>query len=102
MRKAAGEKLSISSVKQFHETQMKESVVLACDFLDKPERWDHHFRRTAASGTLAIIYGHPTLMSEYDHIVHVINDFSERIFHAALMGSFLVEFFPWLRYFPSR
>jgi hypothetical protein len=36
MRKAASEKLSTSSVKEFYETQMKEAVVQACDLLDKP------------------------------------------------------------------
>ena len=102
MRKAANEKLSTSSVKGFYETQMKEAVVQACDLLDKPEQWDRHFRRAAASVALSIIYGHPTLTSDQDHIVRVINDFSERIFHAVPMGVHLVEFFPWLRHFPSR
>jgi hypothetical protein len=102
MRKAASEELSTSSVKEFYETQMKEAVVQACDLLDKPARWDRHFRRTAASATLSIVYGHPTLTSEQDHIVRVINNFSESLFNAAAMGAHLVEFFPWLRHLPSR
>ena len=102
MRKAASEKLSTSSVKGFYETQMNEAVVQACDLLDKPERWARHFRRTAASATLSIVYGHPTLTSEQNHIFRVINYFSERIFRAISMGFYLVEFFPWLRHFPSR
>ncbi|KAI0270341.1 cytochrome P450 [Russula aff. rugulosa BPL654] len=101
MRKAASEKLSSSSVKEFYETQMKEAIVQTCDLVDKPARWDRHFRRTAASATLSIVYGHPTLTSEQDHIVRVINDFSERLFHAVGMGAHLVEFFPWLRHLPS-
>ena len=102
MRKAATEKLSTSSVKEFYETQMKEAVVQACGLIDRPTRWDRHFRRTAASATLSIVYGHPTLTSEQDRIVRVINDFSERLFHAGTPGAHLVEFFPWLRHFPSR
>jgi hypothetical protein len=102
MRKAANEKLTKSSVKEFHETQMKEAVIQACDLLDKPAKWDRHFRRAAASATLSIIYGHPTLTSEQDHIFRVINNFSERINHAVPLGAHLVEFFPWLRHFPSR
>ncbi|KAF8489336.1 cytochrome P450 [Russula emetica] len=101
MRKAASEKISTSSVKEFYETQMKEAVVQACDLLDRPTQWDRHFRRTAASATLSIVYGHPTLTSEQDNIVRVINDFSERLFHAVPMGAHLVEFLPWLRHFPS-
>ena len=102
MRKAASEKLSTSSVKEFYETQMKEAVIQACDLLDKPGLWDRHFRRAAASSTLSIVYGHPTLTSEQDHIVRVINDFAERLFKAVPMGAYLVEFLPWLRHFPAR
>ena len=102
MRKAANEKLTTTSVKGFCEIQMKEAVVLAYDLLDNPARWERHLRRTAASSTLSIVYGHPTLMSEQDHIVRVINDFSNRILHASGMGAHLVEFLPWLRYLPSR
>ena len=101
MRKAASERLSTSSVKEYNETQMKEAVVLACDLIDEPARWERHFRRTAASSILSIVYGHPTLTSEQDHIVRVINDFAERLFHAIGMGSRLVEYFPWLRHLPS-
>ncbi len=102
MRKAASEKLSTNSVKGFYETQTKEAVVQACDLLDKPAQWDRHYRRTAASATLSVVYGHPTLTSEQDHIVRVINNFSERLFHAVGIGAHLVEFFPWLRHLPGR
>ena len=102
MRKAASEKLSTSSVKGFYETQMKEAIHQACDLADDPARLDRHFRRTAASSTLSIIYGHPTLTSEQDHIVRVINNFSERLFRAVPMWAHFVGFFPWLRHVPSR
>ena len=102
MRKAANEKLSANSVKGFYETQTKEAVLQACDMLDEPARWDRHFRRTAASASLSAVYGHPTLTSEQDHAVVVVNEFAERLFKAVSMGSHLVEFFPWLRHIPSR
>jgi len=81
---------------------MKEAIVLACDLLDEPARWDRHFRRTAASTTLSVIYGHPTLTSEQDHIVVVINDLAESLLTTLFTGAHLVDFFPWLRYLPSR
>jgi hypothetical protein len=102
MRKAANEKLNSSSVKGFYETEMKEAVLQACDLLDEPARWDRHLRRTAASMSLSAVYGHPTLTSEQDHVVVVVNEFAERIFKAVYMGAHLVEFFPWLRHLPSR
>src|SRR6266852_1942907 len=102
MRKAANEKLSTSSVKGFYETQMKEAVLQACDLLDESPRWDRHFRRAAASMSGSAVYGYPTLTSEQDQVVVVVNEFAERIFKAVFMGSHLVEFFPWLRHIPSR
>ncbi len=102
MRKASNERLSTSSVKEFYETQMKEAVLQACDLLAEPTQWNRHFRRTAASVSLSVVYGYPTLTSEGDHIVRVINDFTTGLFNAIRMGTHLVEFFPWLRHLPSR
>ena len=101
MRKAADERFSKSSVKGFYETQMTEAVLLAHDWLVKPAQWDWHLRRAAASMTLSVVYGYPTLTSEQDHTVTVkaINDFSQRI---AIMGAHWVQFFPWLQRLPSR
>ncbi|KAF8463381.1 cytochrome P450, partial [Russula ochroleuca] len=47
------------------------------------------------------LYGYPTLKSEQDHIVVAFNDFAERLFKAAAIGSYLVHFLPWLRHLPS-
>jgi hypothetical protein len=75
---------------------------MASDMLVVPARWDQHFRRAAASTTLSILYGYPTLKSEQDHVVRDINDFAARLFRAAVMGAHLVQFLPWLRHLPSR
>jgi hypothetical protein len=102
MRRAANEGFSKSSVGAFYETQIAEAVLLANDLLFSPTRWDGHIRRAAASTTLSVLYGYPTLKSEQDHIVVAINDFAERLFKATSIGSHLVHFLPWLRHFPSR
>ncbi|KAH9987341.1 cytochrome P450 [Russula vinacea] len=94
MRRAANERFSKTSVMGFYETQMTEAVLLASDFLIGPARWDQHIRRATASGILSVVYGYPTLESEQDHIVVAINDFAERLFKAASIGSHLVHFFP--------
>ncbi len=51
---------------------------------------------------LSIVYGCPTITSDRDQTVDAINDFSKRIFRAAYPGAHLIEFFPWMRYIPSR
>jgi len=101
MRKVADEKFSTGSVKGFYETQIKEAVVQACGLLAEPAQWNRNFRRTAASVSLSVIYGYPTLTSEEDHIVRVINNFTTCLFTAVNMGAYLVEFFPWLQLLPS-
>jgi len=80
---------------------MKEAVLLACDLLDEPVRWDRHLRRAAASMSLSTVYGYPALTSAQDHVVVAVNDFAERVFKAVSTGAHLVEFFPWLRHIPS-
>ncbi|KAH9987339.1 cytochrome P450 [Russula vinacea] len=101
MRRAASERFSKTSVMGFYETQMTEAVLLASDFLIGPAQWDQHIRRASASAILSVVYGYPTLESEQDHIVVAINDFAERLFKAASIGSHLVHFLPWLRHLPS-
>ena len=81
---------------------MTEAIVQASDLLISPALWDQHFRRAAASMTLSVFYGYPTLKSGQDPVVEGINDFAERLFTAAFRGAHPVQIFPWLRHLPSR
>ena len=102
MRKAANEGFSKSSVKRFYEKQTTEAILLACDCLVEPAQWDRHFRRTAASMILSVVYGCSPITSDEDNTVKLINDFANRITRAAYPGTYWVEFFPWMRHIPSR
>ncbi|KAH9987169.1 cytochrome P450 [Russula compacta] len=100
LRKAASEGLSKNAVKKFYERQTTEAILLACDWLADPAQWDRHLRRASVSTILSVIYGYPTVTSE-DRTVEIIDDFAERITLAAYPGTYLVEFFPWMRRIPS-
>ena len=102
MRKAAHEGLNKGVVKVFHETQTKEALLLAAGGLAEPAQWDKHLRRAAASMVLSVVYDQPTIKSEQDRNVKLINDFVQRLTRAAYPGAHLVEFFPWMLYIPSR
>ncbi|KAH9979952.1 cytochrome P450 [Lactifluus volemus] len=102
MRKIANERFSKESVKQFCETQMTEAVLLASDSLAKPAQLEKNIRRSAASMILSVVYGHPTITSEKNRIVDLIDEFGERLARAACPGAHLVEFFNWMQYIPSR
>lgn len=102
MRKAAHEGLNKGVVRDFHGTQTKEALILASDGLKDPAEWDKHLRRAAASMVLSVVYDQPTIKPGQDHNVKLINDFVQRLTRAAYPGAHLVEFFPWMRYIPSR
>ncbi|KAF8492384.1 cytochrome P450, partial [Russula emetica] len=102
MRKATHEALNKGVVKDFHETQTKEALLLAAGGLAEPAQWDKHIRRAAASMVLSVVYDQPTIKSEQDRNVKLINDSLQRLAQAAFPGAHLVEFFPWMLYIPSR
>ena len=102
MRKAAHEGLNKGVVKDFYEPQTKEALLLAAAGLAEPAQWDKHLRRAAASMVLSVVYDQPVIKSETDQNVKLINDFVQRLTRAAYPGAHLVEFFPWMRYIPSR
>jgi hypothetical protein len=103
MRRAADEGFNKGSVKTFYEKQTAEAVLLVYDWLAQPAQWDRHLRRAAGSMIMSIVYGYSTITSEHDdHAIDAVEDFTKRIFRAAYPGTYLVEFFPWMRHVPSR
>ena len=54
-----------------------------------------------ASTALSVVYDLPTVSSVDDPIVTKVNAFGDRIAHYAFPGSYLVEFFTWMKYIPS-
>jgi len=102
MRKVSHEAFNKGLVKRFHATQTTEALLLACGLLDEPAKWEQHCCRSAASMILSVLYGYPTIMSERDHTVEGINNCADRLTRALYPGAHLVEFFPWMRYIPSR
>ncbi|KAI0276734.1 cytochrome P450 [Russula aff. rugulosa BPL654] len=56
----------------------------------------------AASTIMSIVYDYPTIMSEHDHAVEKIERYNDRTSHAAGMGSYFVDIFPWMKHIPER
>ncbi|KAN0132228.1 Cytochrome P450 [Lactarius tabidus] len=102
MRRAAHEGLSKTVVESFKTPQFNEAVLLASGLLAQPATLDNHLRRVAASMIMSVTYDTPPVVSELDSGVKAVNDFVARLTRAALPGSHFVEFFPWMRYIPSR
>lgn len=120
MRKASHEHLSKSNATAYHASQVTESVLLALGVLAEPKEWEAQYRRASASFTMNLMYGAAEdskqsktpgavevsmegvgMQNAKDKRIEQINDFVARLTSALLPGAFLVEFFPWMRYFPS-
>ena len=101
MRRAAHEALTKVAVQRYHPIQAKEAIILASALLANPENREHHIRRAAASAIMSITYDYPTLTSGKDKAVQDMDRLVHGVSRAAA-GTFLVEFFPWMRYVPQR
>jgi cytochrome P450 len=104
IRRAAHEALTKRVVQSYHPIQMKEATILVSSLL-KPSanlKLDEHFKRLAASTIMSMVYDYPTIMSEHDHAVEKVEIYNDRISRAVIMGSYLVDIFPWMNYIPAR
>ena len=104
MRRAAHEALTKRAVQSYHPIQIKEATILISSLLTPSAnlRQDAHFKRLAASTIMSIVYDYPTVMSEHDHVIEKIETYNDRNSHAVIMGSYLVDIFPWMKHIPAR
>jgi hypothetical protein len=80
---------------------MAQAVLLGCDWPSEFAKWDRHFHRAAVSMILSVVYDYPTVKSEQNYAVEIVNDHAHRISRAVLPGAQLVELFPWMKHIPS-
>ena len=95
------EGFSKSVVKDFYPIQSREAIMLALSLMKSP-RIKKNFQRHAWSIILSIDYHLPPVDSEDDPVVVGIADHVQRALHEMQPGNRLVEYFPWMRYIPSR
>uniref|UniRef100_A0A0W0FZK7 Putative cytochrome P450 n=1 Tax=Moniliophthora roreri TaxID=221103 RepID=A0A0W0FZK7_MONRR len=83
MRRAGNEVLNKAMAPAFYPAQEQEAV------------------RAASSLVLSVIYDLPILRSANDPAIERINRFVSRLTQAMYPGTYLVEFFTWMKYLPS-
>jgi cytochrome P450 len=103
-RRTAHEALTKREMPNYHPTQMKEATILVSSLLTPSAdlKQDKHFKRLAASAIMSVVYDYPTVVSEQDHTIEIIEIYNDRVIHAMAMGSYLVDIFPWMNHIPER
>ncbi|KAL0568084.1 hypothetical protein V5O48_013909 [Marasmius crinis-equi] len=103
MRRAGNKILNKTMASSFYPAQQQEAVRLVWNMLQdtRPQLWDSELQRAASSVMVSMVYGLPILESSDDPTIGRINDLVSRVARASIPGKHLVEFFPWMRYFPA-
>jgi hypothetical protein len=99
--RTAVESFSKSVVQDFYPIQSREAIMLALVLMKSPPI-KKHFQRHAWSIVLSISYHLPPVESEDDPIIVGIANHVQRVLHEMQPGTRLVEYFPWMKYIPSR
>src|SRR5712671_4808516 len=104
MRRAAHEALTKRTLQSYRPIQTKEATILVSSLLASSGslRPDKHFQRFSASTIMSIVYDYPTIVSDHDHTIESIEQYSTRVSTAAVPGSNLVDIFPWMMHIPER
>ncbi len=102
LRRVVVEGFSKSAVHHFHPIQSREAIMLALALIKSPSDPEKPLQRHGLSIMLSINYHFPPVDSEDDPVVVGVINHVERVLHEMLPGTRLVEFFPWMRYIPSR
>ncbi|KAF9463392.1 cytochrome P450 [Collybia nuda] len=100
MRRATHEVLNVRSVEEYRSLQEVEAAHLVTNLLRSPDDWDYHFKRSAASTVLCVVYGWDPVGFNGDDIIEKINGQTHRLADALLPGAHLVEIFPIIKYLP--
>jgi len=100
-RRVAAEGFSKSAVQHFHPIQNCEAIMLVLSLMKNPIQ-EKYFQRHGASIMLSVDYHFPPVESEDDPRVVGIPSRLRCMMHEMQPGTRLVEYFPWLRYVPSR
>ncbi|KAH9059147.1 cytochrome P450 [Lactarius vividus] len=100
-RRPAVEGFSKSVVPDFYPIQSREAIMLALSLMKSPPM-KKQFQRHAWSVVLSINYHLPPVESEDDPVVVEIVNQVQRVLHEIQPGARLVEYFPWMKYIPSR
>ncbi|KAF8265023.1 cytochrome P450 [Lactarius quietus] len=101
-RCVAAEGFSKLAIQHFQPIQNHEAIMLTLALMKSPPTLKKHFHRHALSIMFSVNYHLPPMESEDDPRVVGVDKQVQCMLHKIQPGTRLVEYFPWLRYIPSR
>ncbi|TCD69432.1 hypothetical protein EIP91_007557 [Steccherinum ochraceum] len=87
-----------AALHKYEPLQRREALVVLDNLLEKPEGYVAHFNRSSI--ILEVIYGH-RVTSDNDRFMLRAREAIYALSHAGSPGSHVVDFFPFLRYYPE-
>ncbi|KAJ8503077.1 hypothetical protein ONZ45_g11173 [Pleurotus djamor] len=100
MRRAAHEAVGPHIYEEYFPQLELEASVLISTFLESPDNFFHHIRRTTTSLMISLIYGLPPILDSNDPMIIWIEGAAQRLAIAARPGAHYVEFLTWMTYLP--
>ncbi|KAJ3530202.1 hypothetical protein NM688_g7744 [Phlebia brevispora] len=98
MRRAAHESVKPVAAEAFHSLQHKQAVWAVREILSSPHDWVNHLKRATTESAVRFTYGSRiAAVSVEDRFT----SFLKRITLAVTPGSYLVDYFTWMKYLPS-
>ncbi|ETW86402.1 cytochrome P450 monooxygenase 63 [Heterobasidion irregulare TC 32-1] len=84
----------------YQPIQLKETHALLRNLIYRPDRLEHHIRRSAVAPVMQILYGHD-IPEEGDIYVTLADQAMTSFGKAGLFGTYLVDYIPLLKHVPS-
>ncbi|KAI0088551.1 cytochrome P450 [Irpex rosettiformis] len=100
LRRAAHESFSVKAVQNFRPIQREAAHLASLSIHKDPGSWTPTVEWFAASSIFSSVYNWPPLEA-HSPVIKQMRDFMARFTDAAMPGTFLVDFFPFMRIFPS-
>ncbi|KAJ3487188.1 hypothetical protein NLI96_g3713 [Meripilus lineatus] len=101
LRRALHAQLQPSAAKEYQPLQFRHAKQYILDIVRDPEHHMDHARRYSASVVLSMVYGKKTPTRYSDPEVIEIEKTLKRVVECLHPGTYLVDSFPFLKYFPT-
>ncbi|KAJ8579865.1 cytochrome P450 [Rhizopogon salebrosus TDB-379] len=100
MRRALHTHLQPKAAEEYQPLQMLHAKKMVIDILDDPSNFQNHIITYAAATIMQIAYGKNTPTAATDPEVVEVRQIMETITKVLRSGNYLVDWIPWLKYFP--